>query len=97
MVSPQVTSPTFVIMNRYDGMEKDGKSILVYHFDLYSISYLTEIYDLGYEEFLYSDGICVIEWAEYLGNLRHDQRYDIHFQFGKHESERRIEIMKVNQ
>ncbi len=50
------TSPTFVIMNAYDTTPK------VYHFDLYRISDETELDAIGAEEYLYSDGISLIEW-----------------------------------
>ena len=43
--------------------------LLLYHFDLYRVKSLAEIYDLGYEEFLQGDGICLIEWAEMLGRV----------------------------
>ena len=60
--SPQasVNSPTFVLMNIYDGKWP------IYHFDLYRIEG-AETSRLGYEEFLYGQGIAVIEWAERLG------------------------------
>lgn len=54
----EVTSPTFTIINEYKGKYP------VYHWDLYRIESEQEIFDLGYEEYFYSDGICLIEWAE---------------------------------
>ncbi|UCE04566.1 MAG: tRNA (adenosine(37)-N6)-threonylcarbamoyltransferase complex ATPase subunit type 1 TsaE [bacterium] len=54
----QVSSPTFTIINEYQGIYP------VYHFDLYRIDSEQEIFDLGYEEYFYNDGICLIEWAE---------------------------------
>ena len=90
------TSPSFVILNRYSGSDAAKHEMLLYHFDLYRITSLAEIYDLGYEEFLQSDGICLIEWAEMLGELLPLRRYDVLFSFGKEEHERRIEIVGVN-
>jgi len=55
-----VTSPTFAIVNEYH--TKHGETI--YHFDLYRIKKLEELYDLGYEDYLYSDHYCFIEWPE---------------------------------
>lgn len=55
----QVTSPTFTILNEYT-----SGSLPLYHFDAYRIERLEEFFDLGYEEYFYGDGICVIEWAE---------------------------------
>jgi len=57
-ISNEVSSPTFTIINEYDG------KLPVYHFDFYRIDTKTEIYDLGYEEYFYGSGICLIEWAE---------------------------------
>lgn len=86
------TSPSFVILNRYNGIDEHKGELLVYHFDLYRVKSLAEIYDLGYEEFLQSDGICLIEWAEMLGELLPKQRYDVRFSLGADENKRRIEI-----
>ncbi len=54
------------------------------------------MYDLGYEEFLHGDNICLIEWAEMLGELLPERRYDIRLFLGRGETERRIEIVRVN-
>ena len=59
----QVSSPTFTFMNIYDG------KVPLYHFDLYRIEHLDELSGIGAEEFLYGNGICVVEWAEKLGVL----------------------------
>jgi tRNA threonylcarbamoyladenosine biosynthesis protein TsaE len=62
-VSPAaVHSPTFTLMNVYSGR------ISLYHFDLYRIQ-SGDLFDLGYEEFFYGQGIAMIEWAERLGAL----------------------------
>jgi tRNA threonylcarbamoyladenosine biosynthesis protein TsaE len=55
-----VTSPTFAIVNEYHTKAGD----LVYHFDFYRIRKLEELYDLGYEDYLYSANYCFIEWPE---------------------------------
>lgn len=55
-----VTSPTFSLVNEY----KTDKGELLYHFDLYRINNAEELFDLGYEEYFYSDGYVFIEWAE---------------------------------
>ena len=59
-VKDTVLSPTFSIVNEYK--TKDGASI--YHFDFYRLKSLTEAYDMGYEEYLYSGNYCLIEWSE---------------------------------
>ncbi len=60
-----VTSPTFSIVNEYK--TKDGKSI--FHFDFYRIKDIDEVYDLGYEEYLYSGNYCFIEWPGKIDSL----------------------------
>jgi tRNA threonylcarbamoyladenosine biosynthesis protein TsaE len=56
----KVNSPTFVLMNIYEG------KIPIYHFDLYRIEG-KDLLNIGYEEFFYDEGIAVVEWAERLG------------------------------
>ncbi|MFQ5933243.1 MAG: tRNA (adenosine(37)-N6)-threonylcarbamoyltransferase complex ATPase subunit type 1 TsaE, partial [Dehalococcoidia bacterium] len=51
-------SPTFVLISEYQG------HLPLYHIDLYRLDDLMEIDDLGLDEYLYGDGVCVIEWAE---------------------------------
>ena len=94
-VRTEATSPSFVLLNRYEGIDHAGKELLLYHFDLYRVKTLSEIYDLGYEEFLQGSGICCIEWAELLENLLPQRRYDVRFSYGEEETERRIEISSV--
>jgi tRNA threonylcarbamoyladenosine biosynthesis protein TsaE len=94
--STPATSPSFVILNRYNGIDERKRELLLYHFDLYRVKSLAEIYDLGYEEFLQGDGICLIEWAEMLGQLLPKQRYDVRFSLGDCENERHIELTGVN-
>jgi tRNA threonylcarbamoyladenosine biosynthesis protein TsaE len=94
-VRTPATSPSFVILNRYDGVDKSGNELLMYHFDLYRVKSHAELYDLGYEEFLHGDGICLIEWAEMLGDLLPDRRYDVRLSAGADENERRIEMNEI--
>ncbi len=55
-----VNSPTFALINEY--FTTAGESI--YHFDLYRIEDISELYDMGYEDYFYSDSWCFIEWPE---------------------------------
>jgi tRNA threonylcarbamoyladenosine biosynthesis protein TsaE len=59
-VKTEVNSPTFSLVNEY--FTGEGESI--FHFDLYRIESLEELYDLGYEEYFYSGSLCLIEWPE---------------------------------
>lgn len=60
-----VTSPTFALVNQYS--TTGGRHI--YHFDFYRINRLEEAFDLGYEEYFYSGGLCLIEWPEKIEEL----------------------------
>lgn len=55
----EVTSPTFAIMNVYDGSELE-----VRHFDLYRLNRPEELEDIGFDEYAGGDGVTLIEWAE---------------------------------
>ena len=61
--SDLVHSPTFTLVNRY------GTGPYLYHLDLYRLSGPEETLDLGIEELMTPDGLCVVEWAERAGNL----------------------------
>ena len=63
-----VTSPTFSVVNEYQN--KDGNSL--YHFDFYRIKNQEELFDLGLEEYIYSDNYCFIEWPEKAEGLLSD-------------------------
>ena len=90
-----VSSPSFIILNRYAGVDANRRELFLYHLDLYRVRSLEEIYDLGYEEFVYGDGITLIEWAEQLGNLLPPSRYDVRLEYGTEDSQRRITIDRV--
>ena len=63
-----VTSPTFSIVNEYLTKE-DCK---IYHFDFYRLEVEQEAFDMGYEEYFFSDSYCFIEWPEKITNLIED-------------------------
>ena len=57
--SNQATSPTFTLIHEYSG----GR-LPVYHFDFYRLETADEVARLGLDEYLYGDGVCIIEWAD---------------------------------
>lgn len=65
-VQDVINSPTFAIVNEY-GSTDDGR--LIYHFDFYRINKPEEAYDFGYEDYIYSDALCFIEWPEKIEEL----------------------------
>ena len=62
-----ITSPTFNIVNEYAVNE-----ITFYHFDVYRISHLEEMEEIGYEEYFFGRGICLIEWADLIRDILPD-------------------------
>ncbi|HEY5511606.1 MAG TPA: tRNA (adenosine(37)-N6)-threonylcarbamoyltransferase complex ATPase subunit type 1 TsaE [Prolixibacteraceae bacterium] len=60
-----VTSPTFALINVYE----TEQSKEIYHFDFYRIKNLEELFDLGYEEYFFSDKYCFVEWPELIEPL----------------------------
>jgi tRNA threonylcarbamoyladenosine biosynthesis protein TsaE len=63
-VSGPVTSPTFTLINEYKG------DVPIYHFDVYRISNEDEMFDIGFEEYLYEgEGIVLIEWADLIKGI----------------------------
>lgn len=63
-IAEHVGSPTFTIVQAYDG----GR-LPLYHFDVYRIGDASEMYETGYEDYFFGDGICIIEWAELIDEL----------------------------
>lgn len=53
-----VNSPTFTIIQQYD----DGR-VPLYHFDVYRIGDISEMDEIGYEDYFYGEGVCLIEWS----------------------------------
>ena len=82
-VTETVTSPTFNIIREY----RSGR-IPLYHFDVYRIADPDEMYELGYEEYFYGDGICVVEWADIIEELLPEDAVIISIEGGASEEER---------
>jgi tRNA threonylcarbamoyladenosine biosynthesis protein TsaE len=94
--SRHVSSPSFVILNRYEGRDRNHRPLYLYHLDLYRVKSVEEIYDLGFEEFAYGDNITLIEWSEQLGGLLPVRRFEVRLSYGDAEDERRISIELVD-
>lgn len=85
-VSEYVTSPTFTLINEYEGRYP------VYHFDVYRINDIDEMYDIGYEEYIYSEGVTLIEWANIIKDILPDDRLNIEITRGNKNDKREIVI-----
>ncbi|MBE3591840.1 MAG: tRNA (adenosine(37)-N6)-threonylcarbamoyltransferase complex ATPase subunit type 1 TsaE [Thermoanaerobacter sp.] len=83
-INGPITSPTFTLVNEHRGR------ISLYHFDLYRLDDYTALYDIGYEEYFYDEGVCAVEWPERLGPLLPKERLEVIIQKGEKEDERVI-------
>lgn len=83
-IEEPITSPTFMLVNEHAG------EIPLYHFDFYRIEDYTALYDIGYKEYFFGKGVCVIEWPERIIPLIPQERLEVRIQRGEEEEERII-------
>lgn len=63
-IQEPITSPTFTLIQEYE----EGR-LPFYHFDVYRICDVEEMYDLGYEDYFFGQGVCLIEWASLIREI----------------------------
>lgn len=71
-ISEPITSPTFTLIQEYE----EGR-LPLYHFDVYRIGDVEEMYDLGFEDYFYGEGVCLIEWASRIKEILPSFCYEI--------------------
>ena len=91
-VTETVTSPTFNIIREY----RSGR-LPLYHFDVYRIGDPDEMFELGYEEYFYGDGVCVVEWADIIEELLPEDAVVITIDRGASDEEREYEIEGITE
>lgn len=74
-IAGPVTSPTFTILQVY----KEGR-IPFYHFDVYRISDIEEMEEIGYEDYFYGEGLTLIEWSNLIEEILPERRLEIHIE-----------------
>lgn len=82
-VTDVITSPTFNIVKEYDS----GR-LPLYHFDVYRIGDVEEMYELGYEEYFFGTGVCIVEWADLIEEILPEETMVIRISYGEKEGER---------
>lgn len=88
-IDDHITSPTFTIVNEYD----TGR-LKLFHFDVYRVNDPDEIYAIGFDDYIFSDGVSIIEWANYIEEILPKEyvHIDIKKDLATDESFRRISI-----
>ena len=71
-ITEPVSSPTFMIVQVYE----EGR-LPFYHFDVYRIGDIEEMEEIGYDDYFFGKGICLIEWAELIEEILPDDRISI--------------------
>lgn len=89
-VPERVTSPTFNIVNEYEG----GR-LPLFHFDMYRLGGADELFDIGWEDYLARDGVCAVEWSENVEEALEEGTIRIDIRRGENDNQRRISIEGV--
>ena len=87
-VEDSINSPTFAIVNEYE----DREHRTIFHFDFYRIKSLEEVYNMGYEEYVYSDAICFMEWPELIEELLPEETTKVYIEEND-KGEREVRIL----
>lgn len=83
-IEEDIVSPTYTIVHEYQA------HLPLYHFDVYRIEDVEEMYDLGYEDYFYGNGVTVIEWASLIEKIIPRENLWIDIKIGDSENHRRI-------
>ena len=86
-IPERVTSPTFTIVNEYEG----GR-LPLFHFDMYRLSSSDELFDIGWEDYLVRGGVCAVEWSENVSDALEGDCIRVDIRRGAHDNQRLIRI-----
>ena len=90
-IPDRVTSPTFTIVNEYEG----GR-LPLFHFDLYRLGCADELFDIGWEDYLARGGVCAVEWSERMEELLEPGTIRVDLRRGEDEDRRVITVEGVS-
>lgn len=86
-IPDRVTSPTFTIVNEYEG----GR-LPLFHFDMYRLGSSDELFDIGWEDYLARGGVCAVEWSENVDDAMDDDAIRVDIRRGAKDDQRVISI-----
>lgn len=86
-VTDRVTSPTFTIVNEYEG----GR-LPLFHFDMYRLSSAGELFDIGWEDYLDRGGVCAVEWSENIAGALEGDALRVDIRRGEQDTQRIITV-----
>ena len=89
-ITDRVTSPTFTIVNEYEG----GR-LPLFHFDMYRLGSSEELFEIGWEDYLARRGVCAVEWSENVADALEEDAIRIEIGRGETDSWRVIRIEGV--
>ena len=90
-IPDRVTSPTFTIVNEYEG----GR-LPLFHFDMYRLGSADELFDIGWEDYLRRGGVCAVEWSENIADALEEDTVRVDIRRGGSDQERSITITGVS-
>ena len=86
-IAERVTSPTFTIVNEYEG----GR-LPLFHFDMYRLGSADELFDIGWEDYLALGGVCAVEWSENVSDALEEGCLRVNISRRERDDQRRITI-----
>lgn len=89
-IRERVTSPTFTIVNEYEG----GR-LPLFHFDMYRMGSSGELFDIGWEDYLARGGVCAVEWSENVSDAMEEGAVSVDICRGESERQRVITVEGV--
>ena len=90
-ISMQVTSPTFTIVNEYEG----GR-LPLFHFDMYRLGSSDELFDIGWEDYLARGGVCAVEWSENVDDAMENGCVRVDIRRGETDDQRLISVSGID-